>query len=58
MSDAIMKISDIQRELGIGRDLAERYARESGALLPRVKGGPYMVRRHIFTEWFNKEKEK
>lgn len=58
MGNAIMSIRDIQRELGIGRELAERYARESGALLPRVKGGPYKVRRFIFTDWFNKEKSK
>lgn len=58
MGNAIMSIRDIQRELGIGRELAERYARESGALLPRVKGGPYKVRRVIFTEWFLKGEEK
>jgi len=49
---AIMSIADIQKELGVGRRLAERYARESGALLPRTKGGPYKVRREAFINWF------
>lgn len=50
---AIMTLAEIQQELRIGRKLAERYARESGALLPRVKGGEYKVRRYQFTKWFN-----
>jgi len=49
---AIMSIADIQKELGVGRRLAERYARESGALLPRTKGGPYKVRRNVFINWY------
>lgn len=52
MSNKVMTISDIQKECGVGRRTAERYARESGATLPRVKGGPYKVRREQFTEWF------
>lgn len=58
MANAIMTIEEIQQELGIGRKLAERYARESGALLPRVKNGPYKVRRVVFTEWFLKGEQK
>lgn len=49
---ALMSIADIQRELGVGRRLAERYAIESGACLPRRKGGPYKVRRDVFIKWF------
>lgn len=51
-----MSIADIQRELGVGRRLAERYAIESGACLPRRKGGPYIVRRDVFIEWFSRGK--
>ena len=58
MPYAIMTIEEIQTTLGIGRKLAERYARESGALLPRVKNGPYKVRREVFTEWFLKGEQK
>lgn len=49
---ALMSIADIQKELGVGRRLAERYAIESGACLPRVKGGPYKVRKDLFTKWY------
>lgn len=49
---ALMSIADIQRELGVGRRLAERYAILSGACMPRVKGGPYKVRRDQFIEWY------
>lgn len=52
MSNATMSIADIQRECGVGRRTAERYAIESGATLPRVKGGPYKVRREQFTRWY------
>lgn len=46
-----MTIKDIQRVLGVGRDLAERLARESGLLLPRVKRGMYLVPREAFLAW-------
>ena len=49
---ALMSIADIQKELGVGRRLAERYAILSGACLPRIKGGPYKVRRDLFTKWY------
>ncbi|MCR5010527.1 MAG: hypothetical protein K6A91_06285 [Clostridia bacterium] len=49
---ALMSIADIQKELGVGRRLAERYAIESGACLPRCKGGPYKVRRDLFVKWY------
>lgn len=52
MSNATMSIADIQRECGVGRRTAERYAILSGATLPRVKGGPYRVRREQFTRWY------
>lgn len=48
-----MTIKDIQTELGVGRILAERYARQSGLLLPRVKKGPYIVPREAFLSWIN-----
>lgn len=46
-----MTIKDIQGELGVGRILAERYARQSGLLLPRVRKGPYIVPREPFLAW-------
>lgn len=49
---SLMSIADIQKELGVGRRLAERYAIMSGACLPRTKGGPYKVRRDVFTKWY------
>lgn len=50
MSETIT-LSEIQRDLGIGRTLAERYARESGALLPRAKGGRYVISRKKWNAW-------
>lgn len=52
MSDKTMSIADIQRECKVGRRTAERYAILSGATLPRVKGGPYKVRREVFERWY------
>lgn len=52
MGNSTMSIADIQKEIGVGRRTAERYAIESGACLPRVKGGPYRVRRELFTRWY------
>lgn len=49
---SLMSIADIQKELGVGRRLAERYAVLSGACLPRMKGGPYKVRRDLFIKWY------
>ena len=46
-----MTIKEIQQKLGIGRDLAERYVRESGLLLPRVKRGMYLVPKDAFLAW-------
>lgn len=45
MQKPYITIAEIQQTLGVGRILAERYARESGAVLPRVKNGEYKVRR-------------
>ena len=47
----IMTIKDIQRGLGVGRILAERLARESGALLPRTTKGRYLLRRKQFEKF-------
>lgn len=52
MSNSTMTIAQIQKECGVGRRTAERYAIESGATLPRVKGAPYKVRREAFTRWY------
>jgi hypothetical protein len=52
MSNKVMTIADIQKECQVGRRTAERYAIESGATLPRVKGAPYKVRREAFTRWY------
>lgn len=41
-------IAEVQRRYGVGRQTAERLARESGALLPRVKNAPYLLRRGAF----------
>lgn len=54
MSNTIITIAEIQKELGVGRTTAERYARESGALLPRVKNGEYKVRKQVFWDWLQK----
>ena len=47
-----MTIQDIQKELGVGRVLAERYARQSGAILPRQKRKKYIIDREKFLDWF------
>ena len=57
MSNTITTISEIQEALGVGRRTAERYARESGALLPRVKGGAYKIRKQAFWDWLQKGAE-
>lgn len=41
-------IAEIMHRWRVGRQTAERFARESGALLPRVKNGPYLARRAAF----------
>lgn len=50
----IWGIPEIQAYLGCGRPLAERYARDSGALLPRVKGGAYKIKKKVFCDWLQK----
>lgn len=47
-----MTIQDVQRELGVGRTLAERYVRQSGAALPRAKREKYVIDREKFLAWF------
>lgn len=47
-------LKQLMDELAVGRILAERYARESGALLPRVKNGPYYIKKEAFYEWFRR----
>lgn len=44
-------IAEIMRRWCVGRQMAERLARESGTLLPRVKNGPYLARRKAFEEY-------
>ena len=44
----LLTIKDIMKMLGVGRATAERYARECGLALPRVKNGPYLARRTAF----------
>lgn len=56
MQKPYITIAEIQQSLGVGRILAERYARESGAVLPRVKNGEYKVRREKFEAWLKGEK--
>ena len=51
METQTMTIAEIQKELGIGRPLAERYVRESGLALPRKKRGQYRVPRAAFLAW-------
>lgn len=46
-----LTLDDIRKMCGVGRELAERYARQSGALLPRPNRGKYIVVRKTFEEW-------
>lgn len=50
-------IKDIMAYTGVGRPSAERYAKESGLSLPRMKGGPWRVPAQAFTEWFKGRKD-
>ena len=50
-----LTIRDIMQMCGVGRRTAERYARESGALLPRVKNGEYRIKRQAFLTWIRGE---
>lgn len=52
----LLTLADIQAELGVGRRMAERLARESGLLLPRIKNGPYIVPRDEFFAWIGGRK--
>ena len=47
----LLTIKDIMKLLGVGRATAERYARECGLALPRVKNSPYRVPKDAFLAW-------
>lgn len=47
-------IAEIRQTFGIGDRLARRYARESGAVLPRIKGAEYKIRREQFLSWMER----
>lgn len=49
-----ISIAEIREKFGIGDRLARRYARESGAVLPRIKGAEYKVRREQFLSWMER----
>ena len=53
VSDApeILTFEDVKKMLGCGHDIAERYIKESGAALPRMKNSPYRVRKAKFIAW-------
>lgn len=53
----ILTLQDIQRELRVGRGLAERYARESGAVLPRTKKGKYLIAKERFEAWMKGDRK-
>lgn len=47
----ILTFGDVKKMLGCGHVLAERYIKESGAALPRMKNSPYRVRKEKFIAW-------
>ena len=51
MSIETLTLRDVMNLMGVGRRRAEQYARESGALLPRVRNGEYRLRREQFLAW-------
>lgn len=52
----LLTAKDIMALLGVGRTTAERYIRESGLELPRVKGSPHRVPKDAFMAWIGGKK--
>lgn len=51
-----LDIKGIMECTGVGRVLAERYAKECGLALPRLKGGPWKIPKEAFIRWLEERK--
>lgn len=47
----LIGIKEIMELTGVGRPLAEKYARDCGLAKPRVKGGAWKIPKSAFIRW-------
>ena len=51
----LIGIKDIMELTGVGRPLAEKYARDCKLAKPRVKGGAWKIPKAAFMRWIEGE---
>ena len=44
----------VMEQYGVGRTLADRYLKESGLVLPRIKGGKVLADKEKFTRYMGR----